>query len=64
MISAMNLGKITKCRHKSLVATAKKYTDKAGRTRYQGTRSLKSTQFPSFKLMMEVFICLFRLFPL
>ena len=51
----MDLGKIQTARHKSLVKTANKYVDGNGKRRYQGTKALKSTQFPSFNLVEHVF---------
>lgn len=45
MISMMDLGKIQKKKHRSLITTARKYLDKDGRKRYHGTRALKRTEF-------------------
>lgn len=51
----MDLGKIQKIRRKSLIKTAHKWIDENGKRRYHGTKSLKSTQFPSFKVVEHVF---------
>ena len=45
LISMMDLGKIQKQKHRSLVTTAKKYLDKNGKKRYHGTRALERTEF-------------------
>ena len=45
-IQKLDLGPIQKGKHKSLVKTAEKYKDKAGKDRYKGTgKALKGTQF-------------------
>lgn len=44
-ISLLNLGNIAKSKHKSTVATARKYRDKNGVLRYHGLPALKDTQF-------------------
>lgn len=50
-IREFDMGRICKRKHKSLVSTAKKYQDREGRVRYQGTRALKSTEFLIFGIM-------------
>ena len=47
-ISKLNLGKIQKIHHKSLVQTVKKYIDKSGKRRFHGTKALKATEFLSW----------------
>lgn len=44
-IQCLNLGPVQKAVHKSLVSTATKYKDKAGKQRYKGSDSLKGAQF-------------------
>lgn len=43
-IAFLDAGPIKKSVHSSLVATAAKYKDKAGKDRYKGTKALRSTQ--------------------
>lgn len=45
VISVLDLGKIVKTRHQSLIKTTRKYIGKDGKTKYHGTKALKSTEF-------------------
>ena len=59
-IQKLDLGPIQKGVHKSLVKTAEKYKDRAGKDRYKGTgKALKGTQFLD---CIVFFTCLFRYF--
>ena len=44
-VALLNLGAISKLKHKSNVRTARKYRDKKGVARYHGLPTLKGTQF-------------------
>lgn len=64
-IASLDLGPIQKGKHRSLVKTAEKYTDKRGQTRYKGTgKVLKNTQLlvcnGGFYSFMFPFICFLR----
>ena len=43
-IGLFNLGTLTKHNYRSLVSTTKRYRDKQGKVRYQGSDALKGTQ--------------------
>lgn len=47
-IRVLDLGRVQKSKHKSLVKTALKYKDANGVQRYKGSRELKGTQFLGF----------------
>ena len=44
LIRSLDLGKIEKGKHKSLVKTAIQYVDGSGKRRYKGSRALKGSQ--------------------
>ncbi len=47
-IRILDLGRVQKSKHKSLVKTALKYKDAKGVERYKGSKELKGTQFLGF----------------
>lgn len=55
VISVLDLGKIVKTRHQSLIKTTRKYIGKDGKTKYHGTKALKSTELYPVKFVGKIF---------